>query len=123
MRYVCSFMAVLFVLFAYWQFNDLEQYDTEWWQGWVLTYSLCAIVSVVSSFKALPRWFYLSVSILMLVVALYWSLGIEWHKTVLYNESNPSGNESGGLIIIAIWFGLLTWKHESLGLRSKKKDH
>jgi len=59
----------------------------------------------------------------MLVVALYWSLGIEWHKTVLYNESNPSGNESGGLIIIAIWFGLLTWKHESLGLRSKKKDH
>jgi hypothetical protein len=113
-------MGGLFVLFTYWQFNDLEQYETEWWQGWVLTYALCSVVSLVSWWKALPRWFYLSVSIVTLAVAAYWSLGIEWHKTVLYNETNPSGNESGGLFIIAVWFGVLACKHKSLGCACKK---
>ncbi len=121
MRYACLVMGILFVLFTYWQFNDLEQYNTEWWQGWVLTYALCAVVSVLGFWKALPKWFYAAVSIVSLLVAAYWSLGIEWHKTVLYNEENPSGNESGGLVIIAIWFCVLAWKHGSLGCKCDKK--
>ena len=121
MRIACIILAVLFVLFTYWQFNDLEQYNTEWWQGWVLTYALCAVVSAISFWKALPRWFYAAVAIISLLIAAYWSLGIEWHKTVLYNETNPSGNESGGLLIIALWFGILAWKQKSLGCKCDKK--
>lgn len=110
MRKTCLVMAVLFSLFTYWQFNDLEQYDTEWWQGWVLAYALCAIVSLVSFWKMLPRWCYVSACVLALGAAVYRSLSIEWEKTVLYNESNPSGNESGGLLIIGLWMGVLAWR-------------
>ena len=121
MRYACLVMGLLFVMFTYWQFNDLEQYDTEWWQGWVLTYSLCVVVSLLSVFKVLPRWFYWGTAVVALIVAGCWSLGIEWEKTVLYNETNPSGNESGGLLIIAAWFGVLAWRHASLGCSRCKK--
>lgn len=120
MRYACLIMAAVFVLFTYWQFNDLKQYQTQLWQGWVVTYGLCVLVSLISYWRALPRWFYLSVAIITLSVAIYWSLGIEWEKTVLYNKDNPSGNESGGLLVIAIWFGVLAWKHASLGCSCKK---
>ena len=122
MRCACLVMGILFVLFTYWQFNDLEQYDTEWWQGWVLTYALCSIISLVTWAKALPRWFYFSISMVALGVAVYWSLGIEWHKTVLYNETNPSGNESGGLIIIGVWFAVLAWQQKAVGCGSNKSD-
>lgn len=120
MRYACLGMAAVFVLFTYWQFNDLEQYQTQLWQGWVVTYVLCVIVSLVSYWKAMPRWFYRSVAIIVLACATFWSLGIEWEKTVLFNKNNPSGNETGGLFIIAIWFGILAWRHASLGCACKK---
>ncbi len=113
-------MAAVFVLFTYWQFNDLEQYQTQLWQGWVVTYVLCVIVSLLSYWKAMPRWFYLSVTIIVLACAAFWSLGIEWGETILYNDKNPSGNETGGLFIIAIWFGILAWRHASLGCACKK---
>ena len=114
-------MGALFVLFTYWQFNDLKQYETELWYGWVATYGLCAVVSLLSYWKALPKWFYLAVALVALACAASWSLGIEWQKTVLYNETNPSGNETGGLLVVAIWFGILAWRHASLGCPCKTK--
>lgn len=120
MRYACLVMAVVFSLFTYWQFNDLTQYNTDLWYGWVVAYALCVVVSLVSWWKALPRSFYLTGALLALGCALYRALAIEWEKTVLYNETNPSGNESGGLLIIALWWGILAWKQRSLGSPSKK---
>lgn len=113
-------MAVVFVQFTYLQFNDLKQYETRWWQGWVVTYGFCAVVSLAGFWKALPRWFYLTACVVALVCAAYWSLGIEWEKTILHNKNNPSGNETGGLLVIAIWMGVLTWKHSSLGRPAMK---
>lgn len=110
MRYVCLFMGLLFCLFTYWQFNDLTQYNTELWYGWVIAYALCALISVISFWKVLPRGLYVGACLLALGAAAFRSLSIEWAKTVLYNESNPSGNESGGLLVIAIWMGILAWK-------------
>ena len=47
---------------------------------------------------------------LVAAAAVWRSLSIEWDKTVLYNETNPAGNESGGLLLVAAWLGFLAWR-------------
>jgi hypothetical protein len=42
------------------QFNDLEQYGTELWIGWVLAYGVTAIVSLISAWGDLPRPLYIA---------------------------------------------------------------
>ena len=59
MRITCLVATVVFTLFTYLQFNDLNQYGTELWGGWVVLYGVVALVSLVSAFRSLPRWFYL----------------------------------------------------------------
>ena len=113
-------MAAVFVQFTYWQFNDLTQYNTELWYCWVAVYGLCVIVSLVNLCKALPRMFYMVVSVIGLIAGLIRFRSIEWDHKILYNPDNPAGNETGGLFIIAIWFGILAWRHRSLGCPCKK---
>ncbi len=120
MRYVCLLMTLVFVQFTRWQFNDLTQYNTELWYCWVIAYALCVLVSLGSFFRALPRMVYLGVSVIGLVAGLIRFRSIEWDHEILYNPNNPSGNETGGLFIIAIWFGILAWRHASLGCACKK---
>ncbi len=121
MRCVCLIMVAVFIQFTYWQFNDLTQYNTELWYCWVIAYALCCAISLVSFWKALPRKLYLAISVVGLVAGLIRFNSIEWDHKILYNPDNPAGNETGGLLIIAIWFGLLAWRHASLGCPCKKK--
>lgn len=113
MKIFCGVGVVLFSLFSYWQLNDLGQYGTEWWQGWFLTYLLTAIVSGVSFFIILPRWVYAGCALLALGHAVLRSFSIQTEETILYNPDNPAGNETGGLIIVCLWFLALTlWKRK-----------
>lgn len=121
MRYVCLIMAAVFVLFTYWQFNDLTQYKTELWHGWVVAYALSCVISLVSYKYALPRMIYFGVAVTALVSGLIRFQAIDWDHKILYNPDNPSGNETGGLLILAIWFGVLAWRHASLGSSPKTK--
>ena len=107
MRYVCLFMGLLFCLFTYWQTNDLGQYHTEKWYLWVAAYGLCALISIVSFFKCLPVALYIGMAVAALTAAVIRVQGVEWSKTILYNPDNPSGNETGGLLIVVIWMILL----------------
>jgi hypothetical protein len=115
MRITCLVATVIFTLFTYLQFNDLNQYGTELWGGWVVLYGIVALVSLISAFQALPRWFYLVGALATLGAAVYRATDIEWEKSVLFNETNPSGNETGGLLIVALWLGFLAWKRPRQG--------
>ena len=110
MRIACFVMAAVFTLFTYWQFNDLGQYGTQFWEGWVAFYAAAAVISLVSALKPLPRPVLVGFAALAGCAAIWRSLSIEWDKTVLYNETNPAGNESGGLLIVALWIAILAFK-------------
>jgi len=111
-------MALVFALFTYWQMNDLNQYKTEKWYLWVGAYALCSVISAASYFRRLPMMIYLSLAVAALVAAAVRLQGIEWEKAVLYNENNPSGNETGGLLVVAIWMILLIWLRKDTKVRN-----
>ena len=106
-------MALLFSLFTYWQLNDLNQYHTEKWYLWVGAYALCALISVVSFFMRLPVAIYLSMAAAALAAGVIRIQGVEWSKKVLYNTENPSGNETGGLLIVVIWMVILAFRRRT----------
>ncbi len=110
MKIACGLFTILFGLFCYWQLNDLTQYNTKLWYGWVAFYASASLISLIQIFKFLPRSFFASIALLTLAAAIYRSLSIEWGKTVLYNHNNPAGNESGGILIVSLWMGFLWWK-------------
>ena len=112
-------MSALFALFTYLQFNDLSQYDNELWYCWAVVYALCAMISLISFWKILPQILYVTFAIAALLAAAGRSISIEWHKAILSDETNPSGNESGGLLIIAFWMAILAWK---LGIARKGNE-
>lgn len=120
MRYVCILMGLMFCLFTYWQLNDLNQYETERWYLWVVAYAICAVVSLASYFKRLPLAVYAAIGAAALVAAIIRVQSIEWENTILYNKNNPSGNETGGLLIIVIWMGVLIATRKRLGCCCKK---
>lgn len=103
-KIICVVAVVLFGLFTFLQFNDLSQYGTEFWQGWVIFYAIAAAAALVAFFKHLPVWVYVVGAVGALAAAIYRSTSIEWGSQVFYNEANPAGNETGGLVIVAIWF-------------------
>ena len=114
MRSACIVMSVIFAQFAYFQRNDLDQFNTEIWYVWIAVYATCSVLSLVSAVMALPRSVYLFLSIGALVSALIRFTGLTFGEAVFFNDRNPAGNEAGGLMVVAIWLGVLFWKHKSL---------
>lgn len=105
-------LGILFLLFAWVQKNDASQYKTADWGviGWIALYLFTAVVSFITAWKPLPRAFYWSCATLIILNALYRFTAIQWEKTILYNEENPAGNETGGLLITSIWFTVMAWR-------------
>jgi hypothetical protein len=120
MRATCLFAASVFSLFTYWQLNDLEQYGTRLWYGWVLIYGLVALISLVSWWRPLPRLLYVGGAGTALLGAAIRLPAIQWSSTIFYNESNPAGNETGGLLVVAIWLALLAWHLKSDKIRREQ---
>ncbi len=107
MRIACLVATGIFSLFAYWQLNDLEQYGTRLWIGWVLLYGATAAVSLTSA-RRLLRWsIYAGGVVAALAAAAIRVAAIEWDQPIFYNETNPAGNEVGGLLVVAAWLALL----------------
>lgn len=114
MRTACIVMTVIFAQFAYFQRNDLDEFNTDLWYLWVAVYGLCSLLALLSYFRALPRWFYLSCCLASLAVALIRIGHLTPGEKVFLNENNPAGNEAGGLVIVAIWYAALFWRRQSL---------
>ncbi len=107
MPIACYLAAAIFSLFTYWQFNDLEQYGTRFWYAWVLAYGATALVALLSARRALPRPLYIGSAACAFVAAAIRFTSIDWNARIFYNETNPAGNETGGLVIVGFWFALL----------------
>ncbi|MBW2362877.1 MAG: hypothetical protein JRG84_18415 [Deltaproteobacteria bacterium] len=103
----CYLATAVFAQFTYWQFNDLEQYGTQFWYGWVAAYGSVALVSLISARRALPRALYLAGAGTAFAASIVRMRSIEWGGTIFYNETNPAGNETGGLAIVGLWLSLL----------------
>lgn len=114
MRSACIVMTVIFAQFAYFQRNDLDQFNTEIWYVWIVIYGVCSALSLVSYFRALSRGFYLSFGVASFVGALIRVMDVTPGVNPFFNDNNPAGNEAGGLVVIALWFTVLFWRHESL---------
>ena len=110
MRFACLTATVVFTVFTYWQFNDLEQYGTRLWLGWVFTYGSVAVASAafaIPRIRPLPWGVYASGAIAAAFAAAILMTDIDWEGPILYNPSNPAGNEAGGLLIVFIWLAFL----------------
>lgn len=107
MQVACYLAAAIFSLFTYWQFNDLEQYGTQFWYAWVLAYGATALVALLSARRDLPRPLYIGSAACAFVAAAIRFTSIDWNAKIFYNETNPAGNETGGLMIVSFWFAFL----------------
>ena len=110
MRAACLAATGMFALFSYWQLNDLEQYGTRLWYGWLLAYGSTAALSLFSARRLLgPRVYWIASSVAALAAALRASQ-ISWGAGILNNAQNPAGNEAGGLLVVALWLAFLGWR-------------
>ncbi len=107
MQLACYLAAALFSLFSYLQFNDLEQYGTQLWYGWVLVYGATALVALLSARRVLPRPLYIGSAACAFVAAAVRLTSVDWNASIFYNEANPAGNEAGGLVVVGLWFAFL----------------
>ena len=119
MRNACLLAFAVFSLFTYWQFNDLEQYGTELWFLWVLGYAAVAVVSLISSRRRLPRAPLIGGSVTAFIFGLFRIRAVDWDGVIFYNETNPAGNETGGLMIVTIWLLVLAMARSSTGELSR----
>ena len=110
MRIACIIMTIIFACFAYVQLNDLDQYQTESWYVWVGLYVISSLLSLVSCKFTIPPQFLVSLSLSTLVASIVRFQFVDSGSGVLFNENNPAGNEAGGLLVVAIWFGVLSTK-------------
>jgi len=110
MRIACVLATAVFSLFTYWQLNDYEQYGTQLWWCWVLAYGAVALASAWSVWRYLPTRVYLVGGAAAAIAAAVRVTAIDWSGRILYNETNPAGNETGGLLIVALWLGILAWR-------------
>lgn len=102
----CIFGFLVFSLFTYWQLNDATQYKTEQVLCllWVTSYASIALLSLICAFRKLPNKAFLLLALVPFVIALFRFTYIDWnYDNVLYNPDNPAANETGGLIIMALW--------------------
>lgn len=73
MKYLHLLVTLLFLLFAYWQFNDPD------WPAWVATYGFVAVVAALYAFEARVKpLVYLGLAILLIWWATYIPDFIAW---------------------------------------------
>ena len=109
MKIVSAGMALLFIAWAAFQYNDPDPFV------WILVYGLAALVSVLYLIRRLPVAFPAILGIICLGWGVYLSTRIEYVSPLIQIEE---WREMMGLLIITAWMGLLTW----FVLRTKRTD-
>jgi hypothetical protein len=105
---------LVFVLFAYWQFNDNEQYGNADAWAWIIIYAISALLSFIAAKTNIPQsalytWFGFTIG--ALVFRLQDDTGnfdiSRLNPSSLWTEDESmmiqTSNESSGLLILAIW--------------------
>ena len=106
--------AVLFLVFTTLQFNDATQYGNHDAWVWIMVYGAMAVISGLAIFKTLPhQWLFAWAGFCWgaLVFRLQDNQGnvhFEWlHPSNYWDATGTTmiqqSNESGGLLILAVW--------------------
>lgn len=109
--------AVLFGLFTSVQFNDVTQYDTAQWLTicWVIGYAIMTVLCIAALLKKpLPSKGFLYLALFVYALAIFRFTHIDWNEPLFCilspegdTKGNPAGNETGGLLILAIYLTLM----------------
>lgn len=114
MKWIKYLMALIFVVFAYLQLNDLSQYGNHDAWIWILMYLVAAGLSAASTFKTLPlsaftTWVgFCAGSLLFRLQDDQGNLHIDRLNPSNYWDATgqtmiQNSNESGGLVILLVW--------------------
>lgn len=101
---------IIFSLFTYWQRNDATQYDTDQLLCalWIASYAYIALLSLACAFFRMPSKLFWFSAAIPFIIALFRFTYIDWsYDNVLYNPDNPAANETGGLLVMALWLLVL----------------
>ncbi len=109
MKWVSGAMALLFIFWAAFQYNDPDPFL------WIFVYGLAALASVLFLIKRLPQAFSQVFCVVCVAWAIYLSTVITYEPPLIAVEE---WTEMMGLFVISAWMGLLTW----LIRRDKKTD-
>lgn len=118
-RFIFGFFSLLFLLFAYWQWNDPDP------EMWVSIYGFASIMSALAAFGRYPIPLLLTGAIAGFIGCLYffpasvseWVLQ-EWQQQDLSMKTldMEEARESFGLLIISVFLGLAAY----VGWRKKR---
>ena len=100
MKWVSGGMAILFISWAAFQYNDPDPFM------WILVYGLASLASVLFLINRLPLVFPLVFCVTGVIWAVYLSTVITYEPPLIGIEA---WREMMGLIVISSWMGLLTW--------------
>lgn len=120
MKIACYIFTAVFALFSYLQINDATQYGNHDNWFWLLLYATTAIVTFLHARRPLP-FSLLTTGIGFSIGACLFRLqdavgnfdftGI-FRATAIpakMNATTQQPNESAGLLVVAIWLGILAW--------------
>lgn len=114
-RYAAVTVGLLFVLFAYWQLNDAEQYRNHDNWFWIVYYLAAAVMTLWHARVRLPLWLCSGMTGFSLGAALFrmqdevgnFDFMTPFRATAVPSQMNASiqaPNETGGLLLVAAWF-------------------
>lgn len=117
---VLSIGGLIFLLFAYWQFNDQSQYGNADAWAWIVIYTLSAILSFTCAkthIKAGGLYIWLGFTMGALVFRLQDDQGNfdlnRLDPSTLWNQDQTlmiqNSNESSGLLILVLWALLMLY--------------
>ena len=100
MKWVSGGMAILFIAWAAFQYNDPDPFM------WILVYALASLASVLFLINRLPLILPLAFCVGGVIWAIYLSTVITYEPPLIAIEE---WREMMGLIVISSWMGFLTW--------------
>lgn len=100
MKWVSGAMALLFISWAAFQYNDPDPFL------WILVYGLAALGSVLFLVKRLPPAFPLIFCVVGLGWVIYLSTVITYDAPLIAIEE---WREMMGMLVISVWMAILAW--------------
>lgn len=124
---VLSIGGLIFLLFAYWQFNDQSQYGNADAWAWIVIYTLSAILSFTCAktyIKPAGLYIWFGFTIGALIFRLQDDQGNfdlnRLDPSTLWNQDQTlmiqNSNESSGLLILVLWALLMLYLNKPKNL-------
>jgi hypothetical protein len=120
MKIASYIIAPLLLLFTYWQINDATQYNNHDNWFWIIYYAAAAAITFLNVVRPLPFSFFCGAIGFSLGACLFrlqdavgnFDFAGIFRATAVpaqMNATTQQPNEAGGLLLVAVWLGVLAW--------------